>query len=176
MRPPRLTVTPPGRSVEVGRRQFFSPYLYFDTYPFGWYGYDSPDESSADYPADSVPVREVDPSSYATEVKPAQNTVTLDDSAAVGKLQVTEETNGSKKTVRLTWRDDGAGASQVAFFVADADSAVLAAQTVRSAPFTAVFEPPPATAFTGMTVVLRGGTLVTQYVPYGRERGTAEKQ
>ena len=46
--------------------------------------------------------------------------------------------------------------------------AVLAAQTVRSPPFTALFEPPPGTAFTGMTVVLPGGTLVTQFLPYRR--------
>jgi hypothetical protein len=45
---------------------------------------------------------------------------------------------------------------------------VLSAQTVRSPPFTALFEPPPGTAFAGMTVVLPGGTLVTQLLPYRR--------
>jgi hypothetical protein len=118
-------------------------------------------------------VRDVDPARYATEVKPAQNVGTPQDSATVGKLQVSEERAGAKDVVRLTWGGKGAAASQVAFFLATADSTVLSAQTVRSPPFTAVFEPPPATAFTGMTVVLPGGSLVTQYVRYG---GTAVRR
>jgi hypothetical protein len=167
VRPPRLTVTPPGRSADGSRRQFFSPGQYFGVYPFGWYGYESTD-SSGDYPADSMPVREVDPADYAREVKPARNVQALDDSAAVGKLQVTQETRGSNKAVRLTWRDQGAGATQVAFFLADSARVVLAAETVRTPPFTWLFEPHPRMAFAGMTVVLRGGSLVTQYVPYRR--------
>ena len=49
-----------------------------------------------------------------------------------------------------------------------ADSArnVLAAETVRSPPFVAVLNPPAQTAYAGMTVVLPGGALETQYVPY----------
>jgi hypothetical protein len=166
-RPPRLTVTPPRRSAEGARRQFFSPSRYFGAYPFGWYGYESSDDSADDYPADSMVVRDVDPAKYSTEVKPAHSVVTLDDSAAVGKLQVTEETN-DPKTVRLTWRDEGVNATQVAFFLADSSRAVLAAETVRSPPFTHLFPPQPRAAFAGMTVVLPGGSLVTRYVPYRR--------
>ena len=168
-RPSRLTVTPPGRSAEASRRHFFSPYQYFSAYPFGTYGYESPDDPSRDYSADSIQVRDVDPADYATEVKPARNVQTLDDPAAVGKLEVKEETAGAKHLVRLTWRDEGAGASQVAFFLADSSRGVLAAQTVRSPPFTSLFELQQRTAFAGMTVVLPGGSLVTRYVPYRRE-------
>ena len=113
-------------------------------------------------------MHDVDPAYYSTEVKPTRNIQALDDSAAVGKLQVTEETDGSKKGVRLTWRDNGTGATQVAFFLADSSRAVLAAETVRSRPFTWRFQPHPRTKFVGMTVVLPGGSLVTQYVPYPR--------
>ena len=113
-------------------------------------------------------MRDVDPANYSTEVKPARNIPTLDDSAAVGELQVTEDTNDSKKAVRLTWPDKGGGATQVAFFLADSGRAVLAAETVRSPPFTWLFEPQPRTAFAGMTVVLPGGSLLTQYVPFRR--------
>ena len=168
MRPPRLTGTPPDtRPPGRFRQQFFPLYQYpwyFD------YAYDDeyPDDSVGGYTADSAPLYEVDPANYSTEVKPARTIATLDDSAAVGKLQVTEETAGSRKAVRLTWRDNGAGATQVAFFLADSSRAVLAAETVRSPPFTWRFEPPPRTKFVGMTVVLPGGSLVTQYVPYGR--------
>jgi hypothetical protein len=166
VRPPRLSVTSPGSSSEGFRRQFFSPYQYFGAYSFGSDGYGYPDDSSADYSADSMQVRELDPADYATEVKPARNVQILDDSSAVGKLQVTEETVGAKRVVRLTWRDEGVGASQVALFLADSNKAVSSAQTVRSPPFTAAFEAPPATAFTGMTVVLPGGTLVSRFLPY----------
>ena len=168
VRPPRLTVTPPRRSAEGARRQFFSPSLYFDAYPFGWYGYESSGDSAGDYPADSMVVRDVDPANYSTEVKPLRNIQTLDDPAAVGKLQVIEETDDSTKTVRLTWRDEGVNATQVAFFLADSSRAVLAAGTVRSPPFTYLFEPQPRAAFAGMTVVLPGGSLVTQYVAVRR--------
>lgn len=168
VRPPRLTGTPPDtRPRDPFRRQFFPLYPYL-WYPSDAYDDEYPDDSVGRYSADSVPVRDVDPASYSTEVKPAPTIVTLDDSAAVGKLQVTEETAGSRKAVRLTWRDNGAGATQVAFFLADSSRAVLAAETVRSPPFTWRFEPPPRTKFVGMTVVLPGGSLVTQYVPYGR--------
>ena len=176
VRPPRLTVTLPSPAAGSFRRQFFSPYQFLDAYPFGSYGYGYPDDSMGGYSADSVPVRYVDPADYATEVKPAAKVQTLDDSAVVGKLQVTEETVGSKKVVRLTWRDKGVGATQVAFFLADANKTVLSAQTFRSPPFTAVFEPPPAMAFTGMTVVMPGGSLVTQYVPYKLPSGKAVRE
>jgi hypothetical protein len=113
-------------------------------------------------------VRDVDPANYSTEVKPARSIQTLDDSAAVGKLQVTQETSDSTSVVRLTWSDEGVGATQVAFFLADSARAVLAAETVRSPPFAWLFELQPRTRFAGMTVVLPGGSLVTRYVPYRR--------
>ena len=168
VRPPRLRVTPPRSSAEGFGRQFLSPYQYLGAYPFGSYGYGYPDDSSADYSADSMPARDVDPADYVTEVKPARNVQTLDDSSAVGKLQVTEERVGAKNVVRLTWRDEGARASQVALFLADSGRTVLAAETVRSPPFTWAFELQPRTAFAGMTVVLPGGSLVTQYVAVKR--------
>jgi hypothetical protein len=167
VRPPRLTGTQPDtRRRSPFRQQFFSPYQYLGTYPIGAYADEYPDDSVSRYSADSAPVRDVDPANYSTEVKPARSIQTLDDSAAVGKLQVTQET--SEKLVRLTWVDHGVGATQVAFFLADSNRAVLAAETVRSPPFTWRFEPQARTKFVGMTVVLQRGSLVTQYVPYGR--------
>jgi hypothetical protein len=68
--------------------------------------------------------------------------------------------------VRLTWRDRGLGAKQVAFFLADSARNVLTAEAVRSPPFTALLEAPSETAYAGMTVVLPGGVVESQYVPY----------
>jgi hypothetical protein len=161
VRPPRLTgpstLDPVGRQL---RRRSFIPYL-----PYGWYdvgsdGYAYPDDSTGE--------------AYSTETPPAATQPGRDiypiyDSVPdVGPLEISSSRTASGLIVRLTWRDHGVGAAQVAFFLADSARAVLSAQTVRSPPFTALFEPPPGTAFTGMTVVLPGGTLVTQFIPYRR--------
>lgn len=53
-------------------------------------------------------------------------------------------------------------------FLADSSKAVLTAQTLRLPPFTVVLEPTSSNAYAGMTVMLAGGTLYTQYVLYRR--------
>jgi len=161
VRPPRLIGTQPDKPP----RDLF-PGQFFPYYPYWYDAYfdEYPADSAGHYSADSVPVREVNPADYSTEVKPARSIQTLDDPATVGKLHVTQE---GEKLVRLTC-DNGAGATQVAFFLADSSRAVLAAETVRSPPFTYLFPPQPRAAFAGMTVVLPGGSLVTQYVAIRR--------
>jgi hypothetical protein len=42
----------------------------------------------------------------------------------------------------------------------------LASQTIRAAPFTALFEPPPSAAFVGVTLVRPDGSSVTTELPY----------
>jgi hypothetical protein len=156
VRPPRLTGTTssiPDRAGGQFGHRFVVPYQYFAWYPVGSSDYAYPDDSTGDYSMETEPTRDIYP---------------VDDSVAVGRLQVSLVPIVSRTVVRLTWRDHGVGAAQVAFFLADRARAVLSAQTVRSPPFTALFEPPPGTAFAGMTVVLPGGTLVTQFLPYRR--------
>ena len=159
VRPPRLTgITPsmPDRSGGQFGRRFVVPYLYFPWYPYVSNDYAYQEDSTADY-------------SMQSETEPASDVYPADDSVPdVGRLHVSFESIVSRTVVRLTWPDYGVGAAQVAFFLADRARAVLSAQTVRSPPFTALFEPPPGTAFAGMTVVLPGGTLVTQFLPYPR--------
>jgi hypothetical protein len=162
VRPPRLTGTtdsplnPPGGSF---RRRSFITY-----WPFGYYvgsdGYAYPDDSTGDAYSPETPPPATQP---ASDVYPVYDTV-----PDVGPLEVSSRHIASKIVVRLTWRDHGLAATQVAFFLADTTRAVLTAQTVRSPPFTAQFEPPSGTAFAGMTVVLPGGNLVTRFVPYRR--------
>jgi hypothetical protein len=172
MRPPRLVGTPRS-SLDPFRnhRRFRSFFPYY--WPFGYYdgsdAYMSPDDSTGysddstgeDYYTETQRV----PVQPAREVYPVYDTVT-----AVGPMQVSTVTVASKPMMRLTWRDNGVGAKQVAFFLADSSKTVLSAETVRSVPFTAVLEPPPGTAYAGMTVMLSGGTLDTEYVPYHRRR------
>jgi len=156
VRPPRLTGPTPSILDRAGGqfgRRFVIPYLYFGWYPVGSSDYAYPDDST-DYSMETESARDIYPVDAAVP--------------AVGRLQVSLEPIVSRTVVRLTWRDQGVGTTQVAFFLADRARAVLSAQTVRSPPFTALFEPPPGTAFAGMTVVLPGGTLVTQFLPYRR--------
>jgi hypothetical protein len=171
-RPPRLSATSPSQADQRGgRRRYFFPYAFFDGYPVGIYDYTYEDDSAVDYSLDSAEVREVDPADYGTGVKPAPKVQALDDTAAVGRLEVSSERAGAKTLVRLTWPNNRRmAAAQVAFFLADSAKTVLSAQTVRAAPFTAVFEPAPRTAFTGMTVVLPGGNVVTRFLPYRAAR------
>jgi hypothetical protein len=159
VRPPRLTGPAPSILDRPGRqfgRRFVVPYLYFPWYPYVSNDYAYQEDSTGDY-------------SMQAEAEPASDVYPSDDSVPdVGRLHVSFESITSKTVVRLTWRDSGVDAAQVAFFLADRARAVLSAQTVRSPPFTALFEPPQGTAFAGMTVVLPGGTLVTQFLPYRR--------
>ncbi len=153
-------------------RPFFPYFPYLPYWPDGYYGYDDYFPDSAGYtPADSAGHGHSDvypaetqhvPVQAAREVYPVYDTVT-----AVGPL-VVSSTPVSRTMVRLSWKDRGTGAKQVAFFLADSARNVLAAETVRAPPFVAVLQPPAQTAYAGMTVVLPGGALETQYVPYRR--------
>jgi hypothetical protein len=142
-------------------RSFYPYYWPFGGYYDGSDGYMYPSDSTESYTTETQRV----PVQPAREVAPVYDTI-----PPVGPLQVSSLLVGSKRMVRLAWRDNGVGAKQVAFFLADSSKIVLSALTVRSQPFTAMFEPPSGTAFAGMTVMLSGGTLDTQYVPYHQPR------
>ena len=51
-------------------------------------------------------------------------------------------------------------------FLADTMRNPLAVQTVRAPQYTAIFEPPPGTAFAGVTVVWPDGSASTRVVAY----------
>ena len=68
--------------------------------------------------------------------------------------------------LRLTWRSAGLEAAQVALFLADSAQAVLASQTLRGPPFTALLDPPPGTRYAGVTAVWPDGTTTSRLVPY----------
>jgi hypothetical protein len=68
--------------------------------------------------------------------------------------------------VRLTWQDAGQPAGEVTLFLADATRNPLAMQAVRAPFYSALFEPPPGTAFAGMTVVWPDGSASTRVVAY----------
>jgi hypothetical protein len=167
-RPPQLALPSNPDRPGDGRFRPFFPY-FWPYWPDGYYGYDDYFADSSGYSSDSAghgysdvhsPEIQHVPVQPPREVYPVYDTVT-----AVGPL-VVSSTPVSRTMVRLSWRGGGTGAKQVAFFLADSARNVLAAETVRSPPFVAVLKLSAQTAYAGMTVVLPGGALETQYVPY----------
>ena len=86
---------------------------------------------------------------------------------AVGGFLIEEFVSG---VVKLRWPDDGRGAREVILFTADRSGQMLASQTVRAAPYAALFDlaAQPA-AHVGVTIVRPDGTRRTTSVPYGRD-------
>jgi hypothetical protein len=70
--------------------------------------------------------------------------------------------------VRLTWRPDGRAVEEVGLFLADAQQRVLAVQTLRAPPFSALFEPGYQAAYVGITIVYADGQTATTLLPYVR--------
>jgi hypothetical protein len=139
---------------------------------FGTLGYAYPYVSAGGaYPTDTTTARDI----YAvSDTRPAlgRQVAVPGVGEALGDTLLVEQVSVMdivpSKVLRLTWRNPGLNAAQVALFLADTAQGVLSAQTLRSPPFTALFEPPPGTAFAGMTVVWPDGTLSTRFVPYRR--------
>jgi hypothetical protein len=69
--------------------------------------------------------------------------------------------------VRVTWRPGNAGSvREVKLFLADSARAPLSVQTLRAAPFTALFEPTPVATYVGVTLLRPNGTSTTTLLPY----------
>lgn len=80
------------------------------------------------------------------------------DALAVDKLA-----NG---ILRLSWRPDGRAVTEVGLFLADAQQRVLAAQTLRAPPFSALFGSARGAAYVGITVAYADGQSATTLLPY----------
>jgi hypothetical protein len=160
----------PGRHLGVpgiGRRRvgFFHHPFPFGGF-FGWpyfgtsSGYQSPDVfTDTTYAHETSAVREI---SLGQQLE--LSGVAAGDTLEVERVSLMDVV--PRSVLRLTWRNLDLPAAQVALFLADSSQSVLSAQTLRSPPFTALFEPHPATAFVGMTVVWPDGTLSTRFAPY----------
>jgi hypothetical protein len=72
----------------------------------------------------------------------------------------------TERVVRLTRRGDDRSVLEVVLFVADSGSSVIAAQTVREPPYTALFDVTRRVAFVGLTIVYPDGVRSTLLVPY----------
>lgn len=99
-------------------------------------------------------------------------TVVLRGAGRVGDELVAERVDGN--IVRLTWRDDAERIQEVEFTIADPGQKVLASQTVRAAPFTALFDIAPDIAYVGVTLHYTDGVKSTTLLPYDRTRRRVE--
>jgi hypothetical protein len=79
------------------------------------------------------------------------------DSLVVERVSVMDAVPAT--VLRLTWRSSGLEAAQVSLLLADSAQAVLASQTLRAPPFTALLDPPAGTAYAGVTAVWPGHWL-----------------
>ena len=86
------------------------------------------------------------------------------DSLVVDRVSVMDVVPAT--VLRLTWRSSSLEAAQVALFLADSAQAVLASQTLKGPPFTALLAPPPGTSYAGVTVVWPDGSTSSRLVPY----------
>jgi hypothetical protein len=111
--------------------------------------------------ADSAAARSAAAADSARAAAPADAPV---DTRAVGGFLIEEFVGG---VVKLRWPDDGRGAREVILFTADRSGQMLASQTVRAAPYAALFDMAarPA-AHVGVTIVRPDGTRLTTSVPY----------
>jgi hypothetical protein len=111
---------------------------------------------------DTLPAGEfkqgVDPRVAVAGAGGAGDSLVVERVSVVGKV--------TRTGVRLTWKDAGQPAGEVTLFLADATRNPLAVQAVRAPSYSALFEPPPGTAFAGMTVVWPDGSASTRVVAY----------
>ncbi len=144
------------------------PFGFFPSFSgWGWGG-DPPAYAGGPYSSDTLASGHVQQMSDARPALGRQlavpGTGSAGDSLVVERVTVMDVVPAT--ALRLTWRNAGLPAQQVALFLADTARAMLAAQTLRAPPFTALLEPPPATAFAGVTVAWQDGTTSTRLVPY----------
>jgi hypothetical protein len=78
--------------------------------------------------------------------------------------------------LRLRWTGREPGVREVTLVVADASRRVLATQTVRSAPWSAVFDNAARVVFLGTTVLRADGVSTTTLVPIDRVRGATVRK
>ncbi len=138
----------------------FGPQTWLVGAPLGWIG--------GPYATSTVAVRDTPQGFEARPTLGRQlavpGTGVAGDSLVVERISVMDVVPAT--AVRLTWRNAGLDAEQVVLFLADTAQSTLVAQTLRRPPYTALFEPPPGTAFAGMNVMWPDGTTSARVVPY----------
>ena len=145
----------------------------YDTHAFGsastttYTGSYAPGASHVAFPvgADTTYVRYVP--------TPPANAPEMPSPAAVTSLAA-ERIGGSM--LRLRWTGHEPRVREVTFVVADAARRVLATQTVRAAPWSAVFDNGTRIAFLGTTVVHTDGVSTPTLVPIARVRGATVRK
>lgn len=136
--------------VGLGFLPFFGPW---NSYAVPYYGYPGPP-----YPIGPYEGPPLGPRIAVPGVGEAGDSLVVEPVSVMGEVPTT--------ALRITWQDDGREAEEVALFLADTAQTVLVVQTLTAPPYTALLEPPPETAFAGMTAVWPNGTKATRLVAY----------
>jgi hypothetical protein len=137
-------------------------------FPFGLsvgsVGTDAPPAQRTEIATTRATPRAPDPPTLGRKVAAAGIAPDAGDSLLVERVSVMDVVPAT--VLRLTWRSAGLEAAQVALFLADSAQAVLASQTLHGQPFTALLDPPPGTAYAGLTVEWPDGTTTSRLLPY----------
>jgi hypothetical protein len=149
-----------GLHVGFGLGAPFYGYPFYG-YPFYGYGYPFgyPYPYFSSYSSSIGASSSVYGNNYAPQTEPAAPSP-----GRVGDELVVEQVSNS--VLRLTWRDDGYPIEEVGLFLADREEKVLAVQTLRVGPFTAMLDIAPGTAYVGVTILYTDGMKTTTLIPY----------
>jgi hypothetical protein len=155
--------------------RFFPKHFPLHAAPFGfvpWFGFGFP-YAPAPAVVDTVPTQETPrvPDTWPTlgrQLATPAFAPEAGDSLVVERVSVMDVVPSA--ALRLTWRSAGLEPGEVVLFLADTGRAVLAAQTLRRPPFIALLQPPPGTAYAGVTAVWPDGTTTSRLVPYRARR------
>jgi hypothetical protein len=152
--------------------RFFSNRFFFRAAPFGfvpaWFGFGFPYAPGAAV-ADTVATQATRrvPDTWPTlgrQLAAPAFAPEAGDSLVVERVSVMDIVPSA--VLRLTWRSAGLEPAEAVLFLADTARAVLAAQTLRAPPFVALLQPPPGTAYAGVTAVWPDGTTTSRLLPY----------
>lgn len=180
---------PPHRSSPYGSTPYRSsphrpvtPYYYVPVAPYGYYpyGYRPYGHFGYDYgrvtvggstivlvtPQVTTPVAAAPADEYAAApTVPAAPPGKLLVVGGEGEAPLLDVQPVSDSLLRLRWSGRSPDVREVALLLLDADRALLAAQTVREAPYTAVFDRSPRAVFAGVAVTYGSGATMTTVVP-----------
>lgn len=185
---------PPHRSSPYGSTPYRSsphrpvtPYYYVPIAPYGYYPYGAYPYGAHPYhyfgydygrvtvggstlvvvtPQVTTPVEAAPADGYASApAVPAAAQGKLLVVGGEGEAPLLDVQPVSDSLLRLRWSGRAADVREVALLLLDADRALLAAQTVREAPYTAVFDRSPRAAFAGVAVTYGSGATMTTVVP-----------
>jgi len=163
----------------------YLPYVPYVVYPYGYspYGYDAYGYGAYGGLSYRVPSVVVVTPGVVPVAPAAEPGAEAGYEAPRGKLLVVGGGEGAPQLhvetagdtlLRLRWSGGGPEVREVTLLVLDEERVLLAAQTLREAPYTALFDRSPRAAFAGVAVTYASGASTTTVVPLSAGDGARD--